>query len=75
MFTRVHEGILTYVLVKTKGNQKCQPKFGLSEWEETNFLGQDRDREIRPTKIYYETETEKKWMLIFLTRRDLDETV
>ena len=27
------------------------------------FLG--RDREIRLMKIHYETETEKKWMLIF----------
>ena len=32
-----------------------------------------RDREIRPMKIQYETE--KKWMLIFLTRRDRHETV
>ena len=37
----------------------------LSGWDETNFLGQDRDREIRLMKIHYETETEKKWMLIF----------
>ena len=42
-------------------------------WDETNFLG--RDREIRPTKVQYETKTEKKWMLIFLTRQDRDETV
>ena len=34
-------------------------------WDETNFLGRDRDREIRLMKIHYETETEKKWMLIF----------
>ena len=34
-------------------------------WNETNFLGRDRDREIRLIKIHYETETEKKWMLIF----------
>ena len=34
-----------------------------------------RDREIRLIKIHYETETEKMWMLIFLTRRDRDETV
>ena len=39
-----------------------------SGWDETNFLGRDGDREIRPTKIQYETE--KKWMLIFLMRRD-----
>ena len=32
------------------------------------FFG--RDREIRPTKIQYETEIKKKWMLIFLSRRD-----
>jgi len=44
-------------------------------WDETNFLGRDRDREIRLIKIHYETETEKKWMLIFWTRRDRDETV
>ena len=36
-----------------------------SGWDETNFLGRDRDREIRLMKIHYETETEKKWMLIF----------
>ena len=47
----------------------------LSGWDETNFLRQDRDREIRIIKIHYETKTEKKWMLIFLTRRDRDETV
>ena len=29
------------------------------------FLGRDRDREIRLMEIHYETETEKKWMLIF----------
>ena len=34
-------------------------------WDETNFLGRDRDREIRLMKFHYETETEKKWMLIF----------
>ena len=45
----------------------------VSGWDETNFLG--RDREIRLMKIHYETETEKKWMLIFLTRRDRDDTV
>ena len=42
-------------------------------WDETNFFGWDRDREIRPTKIQYETE--KKLMLIFLTTRDREETV
>ena len=31
----------------------------LSGWDETNFLGQDRDREIRLIKTHYETETEK----------------
>ena len=36
-----------------------------SGWDETNFLGRARDREIRLMKIYYETETEKKWVLIF----------
>ena len=44
-------------------------------WDETNFLERDRDREIRLMKIHHETETEKKWTLIFLTRRDRDETV
>ena len=44
-------------------------------WDETNFLGEDRDREIILMKINYETENEKKWMLIFLTRRDRDEIV
>ena len=44
-------------------------------WDETNFLGRDRDREKKLIKIHYETETEKMWMLIFLTRRDRDETV
>ena len=34
-------------------------------WDETNFLGRDRDRDIRFMKIHNETETEKKWMLIF----------
>ena len=33
-------------------------------WDETNFLGRDRDREIRLKKIHYETETEKKWTRI-----------
>ena len=42
-----------------------------SGWDKTNFLGQ----EIRLMKIHYKTETEKKWMLIFLTRRDRDDTV
>ena len=28
-------------------------------WDETNFLGRDRDREIRLIKTYYETETKK----------------
>ena len=37
----------------------------ISGWDETNFFGRDRDREIRLMKIHYETETEKKWMLIF----------
>ena len=37
----------------------------LTGWDETNFLGRDRDQEIRLMKIHYETETEKKWMLIF----------
>ena len=36
-----------------------------SGWDETNYLGRDRDREIRLMKFHYETETEKKWMLIF----------
>ena len=43
-------------------------------WDETNFLGWDRDQEIRLMKIHYETETEKKWMMIFWTRQDRDET-
>ena len=30
-----------------------------SGWYETNFLGRDRDREIRLIKNHYETETEK----------------
>ena len=47
----------------------------MTGWDETNILGQDRDREIRLMKIHYETETEKKLMLIFRTRRDQDETV
>ena len=34
-------------------------------WDETNFLERDRDREIRVMKIHHETETEKKWTLIF----------
>ena len=42
----------------------------LPGWDENNFLGRDQDREIRPTKIQYETRTEKKWMLIFLKRQD-----
>ena len=45
----------------------------LPGWDETNLLG--RDREIKLMKIHYETKTEKKWMLNFLTRRDQDETV
>ena len=36
--------------------------------DQTNFSGRDRDREIILMKIHYETETEKKWMLNFLTR-------
>ena len=36
-----------------------------SGWDETNFLGRDRDQEIRLMKIHYETKTEKKWMLNF----------
>ena len=36
-----------------------------SGWDETNFLERDRDREIRLMKIHHETETEKKWLLIF----------
>ena len=35
----------------------------ISGWDETNFL--ERDREIRLMKIHHETETEKKWTLIF----------
>ena len=38
---------------------------------ETSVLGQDRDREIRLIKTYYETEAKKNLML----RRDRDETV
>ena len=49
------------------------PSNRIPGWDETNFWG--RDREIRLMKIYHETETKKKWMLIFLTRRDRDETV
>ena len=41
--------------------------------DETNLLGRDRDREIIPTKIQYETE--RKWILIFSTRRNQDKTV
>ena len=38
-------------------------------WDETNFSGRDRENILK--KIHYETETEKKWMLNFFTRRDL----
>ena len=40
---------------------------------DSNRVG--RDWEIRPTKIHYQTKTEKKWMLIFSTRQDRDKTV
>ena len=39
------------------------------------ILQKELNREIRLIKIHYETQTEKKWMLIFWTRRDRDETV
>ena len=31
-------------------------------WDETNVWGQDKDQEIRPMQIHYETK--KKWMMI-----------
>ena len=54
-----------YLIDKTK----------MAGWDETNFLGRDREREIRLIKNHYETETEKWWMLNFCTRRDRDETI
>ena len=47
------------------GKVKARSRRGQPLIGETNFLGRDQDREIRLMKIHYETETEKKWMLIF----------
>ena len=40
-------------------NKSCCLAKAIALIGETNFLGQDREQEIRLTKTYYETETEK----------------
>ena len=67
--------ILSYVLLALYFSLEVISSMLTSGWDETIFLRRDRDREIRFMKIHYETETEKKWMLIFLTRQDRDATV
>ena len=41
------------------GCQGGRNLYALPGWDETNFLGRDRDREIGLFKNQYETETEK----------------
>ena len=41
-----------FLALKVRRLKKLPPQPG---WDETNFLGRDRDREIRLMKIHYET--------------------
>ena len=43
-------------------------KLSLSESDETNFCGRDRDRVIVVYKLLYKTETEKQWSINYCTR-------
>ena len=49
-------GIILYIKIEARNNKMHQPEPLIGE---TNFLGRDRDREIRLIKTHYETETEK----------------
>ena len=44
------------------------PHVGPTGWDETRFLGRDRDRVIRGVEFLYETETEKFHLEDYSTR-------